>query len=715
MMKKLLLSVLGLFTLTSPLYAQDIDMMDEVMVVDEAAGTIQLGVITSNKNGTSTTVDVAIVTNFGTVGSSDMTLNTNKLIFTTNTPDPDTMYINIAVNNDMLAEAAEYFAVRLSNATNGTIGDANTVVYIKDNDYQPPVARKNIELDFVGRYTVPGTGSSAEIIAYDSSSNRIFAINSEKNELEIISFATPSAPTQVKTVDMSPYGGGINSVAYHDGVVAVAVEASPKTDSGSIVFLDNTGALLGQVKAGALPDMVTFTPDGKYVLSANEGEPNDDYTVDPEGSVTIVDMQNGPANATATHSRFTSFNGQANLLRAQGVRIFGYNNPTVAEDLEPEYITINATSDTAIISLQENNAVAIMLIPSGNILTIQSLGTIDHSAQGNGLDATDRSPEALIANWPIRGLYLPDAITSYNVNGKTYVITANEGDAREYNPFEEESRVKSGSYKLDPTAFPEGDLYKEDYTMGRINATTTLGDTDNDGDFDIIYTFGTRGIAIIDASTGNVAWESGDQFEQITLADPKIGKLFNASNSDNDARGRSDNKGPEPEAVTTGVIRDTVYAFVGLERIGGVMVYDVTNPATPVFVDYINTRDTAAFGGDNGPEDLVFLHKDANPHGKYYLLSSNEVSGTVAVFEVKVKPLSIANIASQLPALNVYPNPSFEGKLFFSTTVSGHLFDINGKEIVTFQNANSISTVQLTPGTYFVNAEGFKVQKIIIQ
>lgn len=715
MIKKLLLSAFSLFTISSSIYAQDIDMMDEVIVVDEAAGTIQLGVITSNKNGTSTTVDVAIVTNFGTAGSSDMTLNTNKLIFTANTPDPDTMYINIAVNNDMLSEAAEYFAVRLSNATNGTIGDANTVVYIKDNDYQTPVARKNIELDFVGRYTVPGSGSSAEIIAYDSSSNRIFAVNSEKNEIEIISFATPSAPTQVKTVDMSPYGGGINSVAYHDGVVAVAVQASPKTDSGSIVFLDNTGTLLGQVKAGALPDMVTFTPDGKYVLSANEGEPNDDYTVDPEGSITIVDMQNGAANATATHSRFTSFNGQASTLRAQGVRIFGFNNPTVAQDLEPEYITVNTTSDTAIIALQENNAVAIMLVPSGTILAIQSLGTIDHSAQGNGLDATDRSPEALIANWPIRGLYLPDAITSYKMNGKTYVITANEGDAREYNPFEEEARVKDNSYKLDPTAFPEGDLYKEDYTMGRINATTTLGDTDNDGDFDIIYTFGTRGIAIIDAGTGNVAWESGDQFEQITLADSKIGKLFNASNSDNDARGRSDNKGPEPEAVTTGVIHDTVYAFVGLERIGGVMVYDVTNPSAPVFVDYINTRDTAAFGGDNGPEDLVFLHKDANPHGKYYLLSSNEVSGTVAVFEVKVKPVSVESIVNQLPSLNVYPNPSHDGRLFFSTTVSGQLIDVNGKEIISFENANSISTMQLAPGAYFVNAEGFKVQTVIIQ
>lgn len=712
-MKRLLLIFPLLLIGAGAVRAQDIDMMDEVLIFDEAAGTAKVGVIVKNKNANQTTVNVSVVSNFGTASSSDMTLTTSSLSFAATTPDPDTMYINVTINNDMDVEAVEYFALRLSSAVNGTIGDKETIVYIKDNDYTPPVARKNVELEFVGRYTMPGSGSSAEIIAYDSSTNRIFAVNSEKNEIEIINFANPAAPTQVSTIDMSTYGGGINSVAYHDGVVAVAVQASPKTDSGSIVFLDASGAYLNQVKAGALPDMVTFTPDGKYVMSANEGEPNDAYTIDPEGSITIVDMQNGVANATATHATFTTFNPLVNALKAQGVRIFGYNNPTLAQDVEPEYIAVNASSDTAIVSLQENNAVAVVHIPSKTIISILPLGYIDHSKAGNGLDATDRSPEPLIANWPVRGLYLPDAITSYIVNGTTYVILANEGDAREYDPFEEEERIKS--IDLDPVAFPEGDLYQEDYAMGRLNITTTLGDNNNDGKYETLYSYGTRGIAIVNASNGSLTWESGDQFEQIILADPKVGKLFNASNDDNDARGRSDNKGPEPEAVTTGTIRDTVYAFVGLERIGGVMVYDVTNASAPVFVDYINTRDTAAFGGDNGPECLVFLHEDANPHGKHYLLSANEVSGTVAVFEVKVQPLGISAVDNNLMNLNVYPNPVQNGQLFFSTTVSGNMYDMNGRNVATFTKANSINTANLAPGTYFVNAEGFKVQKVIVQ
>lgn len=715
-MKKHLLSLVVLSCLFLSVRAQKITMMDEVLVFDEATGTAKISVIVSNKNANPTTVDVAIVSNFGTATSSDYTLGTSQLTFAATTPDPDTMEIDVTITNDATVEAAEYFAVRISNPGNGTIDDATTVVYIKDNDYTPPVARKNIELEFVSRYTMPTSGSSAEIMAYDSSSNRIFVVNSEKTVLQILSFANPANVTKVDSVDMSIYGGGINSVAFHDGIVAVAVEANPKTDSGSVVFLDTNGAFLKQVTAGFLPDMITFTPDGKYVLTANEGEPNDAYTIDPEGSVTMIDMQNGVANATATHIRFTSFNSVKASLIASGVRIFGFNNPTVAQDFEPEYITVNATSDTAVIALQENNAVAILDIANKTFLPfIQPLGSIDHSVMGNGLDATDRSPEALIANWPIRGLYMPDAIDNFTVGGSTYVIFANEGDAREYDPFEEESRIKSGSYDLDPTVFPEGDLYKEDYCMGRLAATNTLGDTDNDGDFDVIYTFGTRGFAIMNASTASIVYESGDQFEQITLADPKVGKIFNTSNDENDARQRSDAKGPEPEAVTVGTIRDTIYAFIGLERIGGVMVYDVTNPSAPVFVDYINTRDTAAFGGDNGPEDLIFLHEDANPHGKYYLLSANEVSGTVAVFEVKVKPVSVQNIANELPRLNVYPNPVRNGQLYFSQPVSGTLVDMNGKVVGQLQNANSMSTANLSSGVYFLNAEGFAIEKVIVQ
>ncbi len=715
MMKQRILILCSMLASTVAAFGQDIDMKDEVLVFDEATGTAKVGVIVKNKNASPTTINVAVVSIFGTANSADMTLATTQLTFNATSPDPDTQYINVTINNDMAAESQEYFALRLSNAVNGTIGDMNTVVYIKDNDYSPPVPRKNISLEFKGRYTMPASGSSAEILAYDSASNKIYSVNSLKNVLQILSFANPASVAKLDSVDMSVYGGGINSVAVMNGMVAVAVEASPKTDSGSIVILDTNGNLLKQVKAGSLPDMITFTPDGKYILTANEGEPNSAYTIDPEGSVTIVDITNGAANATATTIRFNSFNGVKASLIAQGVRIFGYNNPTVAQDFEPEYITINKNGDTAYVGLQENNAVAVLDIANKNFVRIMPLGYVDHSQPGKGIDGSDRNPEPLIANWPVRGLYMPDAIASYTAGNNTYIVFTNEGDAREYDPFEEESRISSGSYDLDPAKFPEGDLYKKSYCIGRLAATNTLGDTDNDGDFDEIYVFGTRGFVIKNAATGATAFESGDQFERITLADPKVGKIFNASNSDNDARTRSDAKGPEPEAVAIGSIHDTTYAFIGLERMGGVMVYDISNPSAPVFVDYINTRDTAAFGGDNGPEDIKFLHADKNPHGKYYLLVSNEVSATVAVFEVKVSPVSVQNIYTNLNKLNVYPNPVVNGQVFFSATISGVLMDVNGRTVSSFNAANSINTANLPAGVYILNAEGFAPVKVVVQ
>ncbi|MCB9045311.1 MAG: T9SS type A sorting domain-containing protein [Chitinophagales bacterium] len=714
-MRKFVLLFTALFSCVSFAQAQDIDMMDEVLTFDEATGTAKIGVIVKNKNASATTVDVALMSNFGTTDNSDITLTTTKLTFAATSPDPDTQYINVTVANDMTAEAAEYFALQISNAVNGSIGDDVTVVYIKDNDYTPPVARKNISLDFLGRYTMPAAGSSAEILAYDSASNRLFVVNSLKSVLQILDFSNPAALTKVDSVDMSSYGGGIQSVDVYNGMVAVAVQGNPKTDSGSVVFMDKDGTVLKQFKTGFLPDNVDFTHDGKYVLTANEGEPNDAYSIDPEGSVTVIDISNGLNSATVKHATFTSFNASAAALKAKGIRIFGANNPTVAQDMEPEYIAFNSTSDTAYVTLQENNAVAIVHIPSATIVDIMPLGYVDHSAAGNALDASDKTDEPLIANWPVRGLMLPDALGSYEVGGKTYIVVANEGDSRDYGGYSEELRIKDKSLKLDATKFPAGSLMKKDFCMGRLNITTSLGDTDNDGDYDELYSYGTRGFAIFNTAARSLVYQSGDQFEHILAVDPKVGKIFNASNDNNDLKDRSDNKGPEPEGVTMGTIHDTTYAFIGCERIGGVMVYDVTTPAAPVFVDYINTRDTNAYGGDNGPEGLIFLDAAHNSHGKYYLITANEVSGTVAVFEVKVAPVSVQDVANKLPKLNVYPNPVIKGQLYFSTTVTGTIVDMNGRAVASFSNANSISTTNLASGVYFLKANGFSVEKVIVQ
>ena len=81
--------------------------------------------------------------------------------------------------------------------------------------------------------------------------------------------------------------------------------------------------------------------------------------------------------------------------------------------------------------------------------------------------------------------------------------------------------------------------------------------------------------------------------------------------------------------MTVGQIGDRIYAFIALERIGGVMVYDVTEPAAASYVNYINTRDFSAdMAGDDSPEGLCFISLDGTP----MLLAACEVSGTVAAY-----------------------------------------------------------------------------------
>ncbi|OSZ79375.1 hypothetical protein CAP35_14275 [Chitinophagaceae bacterium IBVUCB1] len=692
-----------------------VQLRQNLFIFDEASDTARIGVVISNKNNSvTTTVNVNYLHNFTTVDGGDIQVLDNVIGF-----GPllsDTQFVRVIIKNDNVKEVTEYFGLELSNPVNGILGSTRkAIVYIRDNDYTAPVARKNIEMQHLGSYPINIAGSSAEIVAFDSAANKLYVVNSLKNRLHILDFNNPAALTQTTSIDMSTYGGGINSVAVRKGIVAIAVEALPKTDSGKVVFLDAAGTFLKEIKTGALPDMITFTPDGKYVLTANEGEPNDNYSIDPEGSITMVDLQNGVANATGFTVQFTKFNGSEPALRNLGIRIFGVG-ANAARDFEPEYITVSKNSDKAWITLQENNAIAVLDIANKDITGLFPLRTSDHSKAGFALDASDNNGQVMIANWPVRGMYMPDAIANFTVGNNTYLVTANEGDAREYAALTEESRIGSSTYVLDPVKFPHADLMKANHNLGRLNAVRTSGDTDNDGDFDEIHVLGSRSFSIWNAESGARVYDAGQDLEQITLADPKFGKLFNASNDGNTTKNRSDNKGPEPEGVAVGVINDTTYAFVALERIGGVMAYNVQNPTAPVFVQYINTRDTATYGGDNGCEGIIFLHEKENKHGKHYVITANEISGTIAVFEVKATKPPTGNVKNvELPAFNAYPNPVQNGVLYFSQTITGGVYDMAGKKVASFEHANSVNTTSLAKGIYTIQAQGFATQKVVIQ
>jgi len=514
--------------------------------------------------------------------------------------------------------------------------------------------------------------NGAEIPAFDPSTDRLFVVAGDG--IEILDLADPTTPTKIGDLvfntDDTPDGFELvpNSVAVGKagtvsaGIVAIALAVRDNLNNqqpGQVQFFNTAnGSYLGKVTVGFLPDMITFTPDGTRLLTANEGEPNESYTVDPEGSISIINLAGGVDAASVTDLNFNAFDAQAATLKAQGVKLFGeifdqngnfVRNSTVSEDLEPEYIAISPDGSQAFVTLQENNAVAVVNLITNSIESIVPLGFKDHSLPGNGLDASDRDGGAInIRNWPIFGVYQPDTIASFSVAGLTYYITANEGDARNRPsdddilppPFDDEGDIFSETARikdldLDPIAFPNAAELKQDANIGRLTVTTKLGDIDGDGDFDQLYAFGSRSFSIWD-SNGNQVFDSGDQFEQITAA--AIPNFFNASNSNNNFDNRSDDKGPEPEGLAIGTFRDRTFAFIGLERIGGVMVYEVTNPESPNFIQYINTRDFTVDPRsnltDSGPEGLIFIDGVDSPNGKPLLVVSNEVSQTTAIFEV---------------------------------------------------------------------------------
>jgi len=609
----------------------------------------------------------------------------------------------------------------LGSALVGCGGDSD------NDDAGGAVAASAPSLSYLSRYE---SGlfdeSAAEIPAYDATSKRLFVVNAEAGAVDVLDISNPASPLpygQISVQDFVP-GGQVNSVAVANGVIALAVEAPVKTDPGYLaLYYAGSMQKITHVQVGAQPDMVTFTPDGKTVLLANEGEPSDDYSIDPEGSISVVDVTvlSAPVVATAD---FAAFNASEAALKAAGVRIYG-PGASVAQDLEPEYIVVSGDGSTAWATLQENNALAKLDIASATITDILPLGEKDLGVEGNGADISDEDGVINIDTWAgVSSLYLPDAMAAFEVDGATYLVTANEGDARAWGEdnaaywgtegvgcagdssqgFVEEFRVKhlvhasgfdrrcgddlppqlrelAAGALLSPTVFgwcgaTAGDpgSCRADDVLGRLNITWTMGyRVDGAGNpvmfdstgaenvagdrlmYDRLYGYGGRSISVWDAD-GNLVWDGGDQIEQFLASDVcflgvnrdiPCADFFNSAHDEGNAfDSRSDAKGPEPEGVTVGQVDGKPYAFVGLERMGGILVYDLSIPSAPELVDYLNSRNdwttedvapVLSAVGDLGPEGLVFIPADQSPNGEALLVVGNEVSGTTALYSVGLK------------------------------------------------------------------------------
>ena len=494
--------------------------------------------------------------------------------------------------------------------------------------------KSSLRLEALGTYDSGiFSGSAAEIVSYDKGSQRLFVTNDIANSIDVLDISDPAAPVKTFSINLLPLGAGVNSVAVSRGIVAVAVEADPKQLPGKVGFFDIEGNFLSSVSVGALPDMLTFTPNGKALLVANEGEPSADYLVDPEGSVSIIRMRKHVERITQADVETVDFARFNDTPIDPRIRIFGPGS-TVAEDLEPEYIAVSKDSKTAWVTLQENNAIAIIDIRRARVKKLVALGAKDHSDAANGLDASNRDDAINIQPWPIFGLYQPDAIAVFKTDGREFLITANEGDSRDYAGFSEEVRVKD--LNLDPSVFPDAALLQQDANLGRLKTTIASGDADQDGLFEKIFSYGGRSYSIWNRK-GRLVFDSGDQIERVTAK--YLPDDFNSTSDKNDSfDNRSDDKGPEPEAITVGRAFGNTYAFIGLERVGGVMVIDVSDPWAPSFVQYINNRNFAGdpesgTAGDLGPEGMYWIKRKHSPVRAPLLVVTNEVSGTTTIYK----------------------------------------------------------------------------------
>jgi DNA-binding beta-propeller fold protein YncE len=568
-------------------------------------------------------------------------------------------------------------------------------------------------LQFLGRW-VSGSGvAGAEISAFDPASQRIFVTNGATNQIDIVDISDPTYPQKVKSIDLAAKGViGIQSVAAKDGLVAIATTSVSNQSNGRIFFADTNGKLVkgaeSGIEVGALPDHVVFSPDGRYVMSANEGEPKSycltdgklPTTTDPYGSISVIDVS-GAVPSAATTLNFEAYNDRAGALTFQGGRVFG-PNATTAQDLEPEYISFSPDSKYAYVTLQENNAIATIDMSTKAILEISGLGFKKHSVAGNGLDAINDG-KATVATQNVLGMYLPDAIaTLKGADGTNYVVTANEGDTRSYpcvlggtdtTKIEDEDQKISSIFDSTDTSITAvkdavGSLVVTPFAPATARAIAVTGSTK----VKTAYSFGTRSFSVWrpanveGVDTMEQMWDSGDFLETLVAKENPAGynSDWNTTNGGPNAlESRSTKKGPEVEGVAVGSAYGTQWIVVGMERDGGIALFDGNDPLKPVFVDYINTsvregnliagKATAA-AGDVSPEGIMFVSPEDSPTGSALVVVSYELSGTVGIYEIPSKlPTAPRSVKAKATAGKIALSFTAPAALGWKGAVTGYM------------------------------------------
>ncbi|MFF2483127.1 choice-of-anchor I family protein [Paenibacillus sp. NPDC058071] len=560
------------------------------------------------------------------------------------------------------AETGVKVNVTVTDSTYPTAWTASQSLTLNVQAFRPNID-DTLAITKIGGYSVGSTnadGGVAEIVKFNKDNGKFYLVNGSANPptLDIVSLGNGKGDLQkeksVFVRDLAETNGSftfgdLTSVDVNTATkrIYVAVQENDRKKAGKILALDYSGNLVTEYAAGVQPDMIKSTPDGRYVMTADEAEPNNGVD-DPPGSVTIVDTQLGTSvqvyfDDESVISDNVHIRGAVDpadgMIKGKGTKADAYY------DLEPEYIALSADYKKAYVSLQENNAIATIDIASKKVLSVDGLGFKDFNAAANALDVREDGA-VLLENVPFKGVYMPDGIATHQINGKTYLFTANEGDATEWPNRVNISTIGKLKGQLDPASEAYAFLNGKD----QYNAVEVLADMGNDG----IYMLGGRSFSIWDTDTMEQVYDSGNDFETIT--GQRLPAFFNASHSKVAIDDRSTKKGPEPEDIKTGEVGNHVFAFVGLERVGGIMTYDVTDPASPAFVNYTNTREFLNSQGkvnldtDTGPEGLEFISAADSPTGLPLLLVAFEVGGKVAVYQLETTKVTLDRTALSLAA-----------------------------------------------------------------
>ena len=425
---------------------------------------------------------------------------------------------------------------------------------------------------------------------------------------------------------------------------------------GKVLLYKANGDYIDTANVGNLPDSITFSPNGKTIVSANEGEPSNDYTNDPQGSISIINLGSNYTVDKVTTLGFDTVSIPSTVRIKPGAQ--------VANDLEPEYVVISKDGSKAWISLQENNAMAIVDLKRNRIKSVVDLGRVELldrkiDISDDGLANPTHALEGLFA------LYQPDTLATYQALGRDYVVSANEGDDREYGAWEDYEKLKKLKKQL-PEKFKP--LLKS--KAKKLRVLKDMGLENNQ--YQSLYLAGTRSFSIWDEH-GNQVFDSGSEFEDYLAKN--LPENFNTRVDDTDDKddikelkdegiafemfgdtayfwegvdARSLKKGVEPEALALANINGRTFAYIGLEKQGGFFVYDISRPSDSKMIEYVNDIDYDSLpskAGDLAPEGMVAFTQN----NKHYLAIANELSSTVSIYQLA----NLTGKATKLASLKV--------------------------------------------------------------